>query len=170
MRAVVNNCDKYIESKRRELSLANPKAKINEDREAILHNAPEVVGKLYDRRRKEFEELERKFEENPEDMFEAIGTRQDEKKVRQHIMEIWSIDKEMCAGHLGGGVGVGSTPNYGAFSTPMLRVCDICGGLLSSLDTPDKLLGHMSGKMHQGYLKLRDFIEKHDKPGKKRKI
>ncbi|KAA1079127.1 splicing factor [Puccinia graminis f. sp. tritici] len=40
-----------------------------------------------------------------------------------------------------------------------LRVCDICGAYLSILDSDRRLADHFGGKMHLGYLQLRQAIE-----------
>lgn len=39
-----------------------------------------------------------------------------------------------------------------------LQVCDVCGAYLSILDSDRRLADHFQGKMHLGYLKLRELI------------
>ncbi|KDN53433.1 LUC7-domain-containing protein [Tilletiaria anomala UBC 951] len=46
----------------------------------------------------------------------------------------------------------------GASGHQKLRVCDVCGAYLSILDSDRRLADHFGGKMHLGYLKLRQMI------------
>ncbi|EPQ30549.1 uncharacterized protein PFL1_02074 [Pseudozyma flocculosa PF-1] len=48
--------------------------------------------------------------------------------------------------------------NSGASGHQKLRVCDICGAYLSILDSDRRLADHFGGKMHLGYLRLREMI------------
>ncbi|KAI7901851.1 uncharacterized protein BX663DRAFT_571121 [Cokeromyces recurvatus] len=41
-----------------------------------------------------------------------------------------------------------------------MEVCDVCGAFLVTNDSSDRLEAHYQGKQHQGYLKIRDTIEK----------
>jgi len=47
----------------------------------------------------------------------------------------------------------------GASGHQKLRVCDICGAYLSILDSDRRLADHFGGKMHLGYLQLRQTLE-----------
>ncbi|CAD6580793.1 MAG: splicing factor [Cyphobasidiales sp. Tagirdzhanova-0007] len=51
------------------------------------------------------------------------------------------------------------TDTSGASGHQKLRVCDICGAYLSILDSDRRLADHFGGKMHLGYLQLRQTIE-----------
>ncbi|KAH8922909.1 LUC7-domain-containing protein [Atractiella rhizophila] len=51
------------------------------------------------------------------------------------------------------------TETAGASGHQKLRVCDICGAYLSVLDSDRRLADHFGGKMHIGYLQLRQTIE-----------
>ncbi|OAV96083.1 hypothetical protein PTTG_02108 [Puccinia triticina 1-1 BBBD Race 1] len=51
------------------------------------------------------------------------------------------------------------TETSGASGHQKLRVCDICGAYLSILDSDRRLADHFGGKMHLGYLQLRQTIE-----------
>ncbi|PWZ02176.1 LUC7-domain-containing protein [Testicularia cyperi] len=48
--------------------------------------------------------------------------------------------------------------NSGASGHQKLRVCDVCGAYLSILDSDRRLADHFGGKMHLGYLRLREMI------------
>ncbi|CDR98777.1 related to LUC7-essential protein associated with the U1 snRNP complex [Sporisorium scitamineum] len=52
--------------------------------------------------------------------------------------------------------------NSGASGHQKLRVCDVCGAYLSILDSDRRLADHFGGKMHLGYLRLREMIGKFD--------
>lgn len=46
----------------------------------------------------------------------------------------------------------------GASGHQKLRVCDVCGAYLSILDSDRRLADHFGGRMHLGYLRLREII------------
>lgn len=48
--------------------------------------------------------------------------------------------------------------NSGASGHQKLRVCDVCGAYLSMLDSDRRLADHFSGKMHIGYMRLRELL------------
>lgn len=50
----------------------------------------------------------------------------------------------------------------GASGHQKLRVCDVCGAYLSILDSDRRLADHFGGRMHLGYVKLRDVIAEFD--------
>lgn len=50
----------------------------------------------------------------------------------------------------------------GASGHQKLRVCDVCGAYLSILDSDRRLADHFGGRMHLGYLKLRELITAFD--------
>ncbi|PWN41361.1 LUC7-domain-containing protein [Ceraceosorus guamensis] len=50
----------------------------------------------------------------------------------------------------------------GASGHQKLRVCDVCGAYLSILDSDRRLADHFGGRMHLGYLKLREVIQGFD--------
>ncbi|KAL9940444.1 hypothetical protein V8E36_001149 [Tilletia maclaganii] len=52
--------------------------------------------------------------------------------------------------------------NSGASGHQKLRVCDVCGAYLSILDSDRRLADHFGGKMHLGYLKLRQVIAENE--------
>ena len=52
--------------------------------------------------------------------------------------------------------------NSGASGHQKLRVCDVCGAYLSILDSDRRLADHFGGKMHLGYLRLREMIGEFD--------
>ena len=39
-----------------------------------------------------------------------------------------------------------------------MKVCEICGALQSALDTDKRLTMHLEGKLHTGYLKIRNKL------------
>ncbi|GAA6008951.1 hypothetical protein JCM10207_004038 [Rhodosporidiobolus poonsookiae] len=51
------------------------------------------------------------------------------------------------------------TDTAGASGHQKLRVCDICGAYLSILDSDRRLADHFGGKMHLGYLQLRQLLD-----------
>ena len=53
--------------------------------------------------------------------------------------------------------------NSGASGHQQLRVCDVCGAYLSILDSDRRLADHFSGKMHLGYLRLRELLVEFEK-------
>ncbi|MCO5613975.1 hypothetical protein L7F22_068255 [Adiantum nelumboides] len=50
----------------------------------------------------------------------------------------------------------------GASGHQKLRVCDVCGAYLSILDSDRRLADHFGGRMHLGYVKLREVITEFD--------
>lgn len=50
----------------------------------------------------------------------------------------------------------------GASGHQKLRVCDVCGAYLSILDSDRRLADHFGGRMHLGYLRLREIISEFD--------
>ncbi|UZJ52601.1 hypothetical protein CBS101457_001921 [Exobasidium rhododendri] len=50
----------------------------------------------------------------------------------------------------------------GASGHQKLRVCDVCGAYLSILDSDRRLADHFGGRMHLGYVKLREVIGEFD--------
>ncbi|KAJ1032992.1 hypothetical protein NDA16_000271 [Ustilago loliicola] len=52
--------------------------------------------------------------------------------------------------------------NSGASGHQKLRVCDVCGAYLSILDSDRRLADHFGGRMHLGYLRLREMIGEFD--------
>jgi RNA-binding protein Luc7-like 2 len=46
----------------------------------------------------------------------------------------------------------------GASGHQKLRVCDVCGAYLSILDSDRRLADHFGGRMHLGYVKLREVV------------
>ena len=40
-----------------------------------------------------------------------------------------------------------------------MKVCEVCGALQSVADTEDRLQMHLEGKLHQGYLKIREKLK-----------
>ncbi|SNX84363.1 related to LUC7 - essential protein associated with the U1 snRNP complex [Melanopsichium pennsylvanicum] len=52
--------------------------------------------------------------------------------------------------------------NSGASGHQKLRVCDVCGAYLSILDSDRRLADHFGGKMHLGYLRLREMVGEFD--------
>lgn len=50
----------------------------------------------------------------------------------------------------------------GASGHQKLRVCDVCGAYLSILDSDRRLADHFGGRMHLGYVKLREVIAEFD--------
>jgi len=57
--------------------------------------------------------------------------------------------------------------NSGASGHQKLRVCDVCGAYLSILDSDRRLADHFGGKMHLGYLRLREMIGEFDERRRK---
>ncbi|AGO12739.1 AaceriADR271Wp [[Ashbya] aceris (nom. inval.)] len=51
------------------------------------------------------------------------------------------------------------TENVGQSAQQKLQVCKVCGAYLSRLDTDRRLADHFLGKMHLGYVKMREEIE-----------
>lgn len=39
-----------------------------------------------------------------------------------------------------------------------MKVCEVCGALQSALDTDKRLTMHLEGKLHTGYLKIRNKV------------
>ncbi|XP_038993254.1 putative RNA-binding protein Luc7-like 2 isoform X1 [Hibiscus syriacus] len=51
-----------------------------------------------------------------------------------------------------------------------LRVCDICGAFLSVYDSDRRLADHFGGKLHLGYMQIRDRIAELQERNKSRKL
>ena len=62
------------------------------------------------------------------------------------------------------------TENVGQTSQQKLQVCDGCGAYLSRLDNDRRLADHFVGKIHMGYLEIRENFKevqnKYKKMGK----
>ena len=61
---------------------------------------------------------------------------------------------------------------YGQKSTykeKQMKVCEICGAMQSSQDNEKRLLTHVEGKLHSGYLKIRKYLEALKKRKEERK-
>lgn len=52
------------------------------------------------------------------------------------------------------------TENIGQSSQQKLQVCEVCGAYLSRLDTDRRLADHFLGKVHLGYVKMREDYKK----------
>lgn len=39
-----------------------------------------------------------------------------------------------------------------------MKVCEVCGALQSTTDTDKRLVMHLEGKLHTGYLKIRKIL------------
>ena len=39
-----------------------------------------------------------------------------------------------------------------------MKVCEVCGALQSVADTDDRLQMHLEGKLHQGYVRVREML------------
>lgn len=59
------------------------------------------------------------------------------------------------------------TENFGQSAQQKLQVCEVCGAYLSRLDTDRRLADHFLGKIHLGYVKMREsyceYLEKRKK-------
>ncbi|CCE62532.1 hypothetical protein TPHA_0C03800 [Tetrapisispora phaffii CBS 4417] len=51
------------------------------------------------------------------------------------------------------------TENVGQMAQQKLQVCEVCGAYLSRLDTDRRLADHFLGKIHIGYLKMREQLD-----------
>lgn len=51
------------------------------------------------------------------------------------------------------------TENVGQSAQQKLQVCEVCGAYLSRLDTDRRLADHFMGKIHLGYVKMREDYE-----------
>lgn len=51
------------------------------------------------------------------------------------------------------------TENVGQSAQQKLQVCEVCGAYLSRLDTDRRLADHFLGKIHMGYVKMREDYE-----------
>ena len=45
------------------------------------------------------------------------------------------------------------------YKEKQMKVCEICGAMQSSKDNEKRLLTHVEGKLHSGYLKIRKYLE-----------
>lgn len=52
------------------------------------------------------------------------------------------------------------TENVGQSAQQKLQVCEVCGAYLSRLDTDRRLADHFLGKVHLGYVKMREELER----------
>ncbi|CCD23346.1 Luc7p NDAI_0B03110 [Naumovozyma dairenensis CBS 421] len=55
------------------------------------------------------------------------------------------------------------TENVGQSAQQKLQVCEVCGAYLSRLDTDRRLADHFLGKIHLGYVKMREHYEYYKK-------
>lgn len=42
-----------------------------------------------------------------------------------------------------------------------MRVCEVCGAFLVIGDTEKRVLSHLEGKQHTGYLKIREYVNEY---------
>ncbi|VEL11164.1 unnamed protein product [Protopolystoma xenopodis] len=54
----------------------------------------------------------------------------------------------------------GGRPGFG--QTKELEVCEICGAFRIKDDAPQRVEEHLSGKMHLGYAKIRDYLREYE--------
>ncbi|CAI7185537.1 CFC_collapsed_G0007990.mRNA.1.CDS.1 [Saccharomyces cerevisiae] len=52
------------------------------------------------------------------------------------------------------------TENVGQSAQQKLQVCEVCGAYLSRLDTDRRLADHFLGKIHLGYVKMREDYDR----------
>lgn len=52
------------------------------------------------------------------------------------------------------------TENVGQSAQQKLQVCEVCGAYLSRLDTDRRLADHFLGKVHLGYVKMREELDR----------
>lgn len=55
------------------------------------------------------------------------------------------------------------TENVGQSAQQKLQVCEVCGAYLSRLDTDRRLADHFLGKIHLGYVKMREYYKLYNK-------
>ncbi|CCC68664.1 hypothetical protein NCAS_0B05800 [Naumovozyma castellii] len=55
------------------------------------------------------------------------------------------------------------TENVGQSAQQKLQVCEVCGAYLSRLDTDRRLADHFLGKIHLGYVKMREHYDYYKK-------
>jgi hypothetical protein len=55
---------------------------------------------------------------------------------------------------------MGSDPQGDSLGTaPRLQVCEVCGSILAVGDSEARMQMHLSGKMHKGFLQVRQVLE-----------
>ncbi|EDO17816.1 hypothetical protein Kpol_1043p6 [Vanderwaltozyma polyspora DSM 70294] len=62
------------------------------------------------------------------------------------------------------------TENVGQSAQQKLQVCEVCGAYLSRLDTDRRIADHFLGKIHLGYVKMREELETLRNKQKKRTL
>ncbi len=50
--------------------------------------------------------------------------------------------------------------DYNASKDQQLKICEVCGALQSVLDNESRLQTHNEGRLHTGYVKVREYLEK----------
>lgn len=95
-----------------------------------------------------------------QEMMQQVEALRLQKVEAQAQAALKKMPKEMA-----GVMSAASNPNQ------KLRVCEICGAFLSILDSDRRLADHFGGKLHLGYAKIRDELEKMKAKGlNKRKL
>jgi len=121
-------------------------------------------------------EEEKMMEANPESNTEVIGITAEMHVLGMEVEELLNsgdidkaleisekmdslmIDKQSLCAKLSDAAKVVQN-RAGVDASKKLRVCDVCGSLLSILDSDKRLADHFLGKQHTGFQVMRDAIE-----------
>ncbi|KAG6483157.1 hypothetical protein ZIOFF_059797 [Zingiber officinale] len=102
----------------------------------------------------------------------VLGARQEpvleSSKYSAADVRIWPFAGDLIRSH----ASVGSlVPGKAPLTDQKLRVCDICGAFLSVYDNDRRLADHFGGKLHLGYMQIREKLaELQEERNRKRKV
>ncbi len=70
------------------------------------------------------------------------------------------VQKAELEGRHGGGgtLGIGGGENQIIQQDRNMKVCEVCGALQATTDTDKRMVMHLEGKLHTGYLKIRKVL------------
>ncbi|KAL6062037.1 putative RNA-binding protein Luc7-like 1 [Balamuthia mandrillaris] len=137
-----NHLQEYISECDRKIERAQKRLEETEEKKEDANLLASEIKELY--ARAEALGSEGKVEESME-----LIRRADELKAKEALVEAAKAPPIMLPGP--DGLVIPSAPQ-----PQKLRVCDICGALLSISDSDRRLADHFGGKLHLGYLQIRE--------------
>ncbi|CAI4230640.1 unnamed protein product [Auanema sp. JU1783] len=77
---------------------------------------------------------------------ERIQLDQEEEKLAEEAKRMFAFEDQVTAGN------------------KQMQVCAVCGCFMLTNDAQSRIDDHLSGKLHIAYLKIRKYLDEHDKP------
>uniref|UniRef100_A0A7S3GF10 Uncharacterized protein n=1 Tax=Palpitomonas bilix TaxID=652834 RepID=A0A7S3GF10_9EUKA len=153
---IVNDCDRRIKSSEKRVNKGEESAPVvavseAEKDPAVMAIAMEIEATLA--------EAEKKGEEGDVDESMRLNDKVKELELKKMVAQGEALKKLMPAeSKEEEGESEGPSRKM-IFHQQKLRVCDICGAFLSATDSDKRLADHFGGKLHIGYLQVRNKVE-----------